>query len=41
VKFGATRVGFDGLLAESDFVSINCTLTDETRHVFGPTSSGR
>jgi len=35
VKFGAT-VGFDELLAESDFVSINCTLTDETRHLFGP-----
>jgi hypothetical protein len=39
VKFGATRVGFDELLAESDFVSINCTLTDETRYLFGPTTS--
>jgi glyoxylate reductase len=30
---GSRRVGLDGLLAESDFVSIHVPLTDETRHL--------
>src|SRR5439155_4891886 len=31
----AVRREFGDLLAEADFVSINCALTDETRHLFG------
>lgn len=27
----STRVGFDDLLAQSDFVSLHCPLTDDTR----------
>ncbi len=34
-ELGARRVPFDELLAESDFVSVNCALTPETRHLFG------
>jgi glyoxylate reductase len=30
----AERVGFDDLLERSDFVSVNCELTDETKHLF-------
>jgi glyoxylate reductase len=32
--FGGTWVSFDHLLARSDFVSIHCTLNDDTRHLF-------
>ncbi len=35
-ELGAERRSFDDLLAESDFVSINCALTPQTRHLFGP-----
>lgn len=35
-EFGAVQRSFEDLLAESDFVSINCALTPETRHLFGP-----
>jgi glyoxylate reductase len=35
-ELGAERCSFDELLAESDFVSINCALTPQTRHLFGP-----
>jgi D-3-phosphoglycerate dehydrogenase len=31
---GVQPVAFERLLAESDFVTIHCPLTDETRHVF-------
>ena len=27
----STRVGFDDLLAQSDFISLHCPLTDDTR----------
>jgi glyoxylate reductase len=33
---GAKRVEKEALLAESDFVSIHCPLTEDTRHAFGP-----
>jgi glyoxylate reductase len=33
--FGAERVDMDTLLAQSDFVSLHCPLTTETRHLFG------
>jgi glyoxylate reductase len=33
-KLGAECVGFDRLLAESDFVSVHCPLTPNTRHLF-------
>jgi glyoxylate reductase len=32
---GATHVGMDELLAESDVVSLHCPLTPSTRHLFG------
>jgi D-3-phosphoglycerate dehydrogenase len=32
---GATSVALETLIAESDFVSLNCPLTAETRHLFG------
>lgn len=32
--FDVTRIGFEDLLAESDFVSIHTPLTDGTRHLF-------
>ena len=32
---GIQLVSFDRLLAESDFVSIHCSLTESTRHLFG------
>ena len=35
-EFGAVQRSFDDLLTESDFVSVNCALTPETRHLFGP-----
>lgn len=31
---GAERTDFDGLLNESDVISIHCALTDETHHLF-------
>ena len=34
--FGARFVEFDVLLAESDFISLHCPLTPETRHLIGP-----
>ena len=34
---GATLVDKATLLAQSDFVSVHCPLTPETRHAFGPT----
>lgn len=36
VALGATLVDKATLLAESDFVSVHCPLTPETRHAFGP-----
>ena len=33
---GATYVGLDGLLAQSDFVSLHVPLTDKTHHLIGP-----
>jgi glyoxylate reductase len=35
-ELSAVRRSFEDLLAESDFVSVNCSLTPETRHLFGP-----
>jgi lactate dehydrogenase-like 2-hydroxyacid dehydrogenase len=32
-RLGATSVDLDTLLAESDFVSLNCALTPETHHL--------
>jgi len=32
---GVQMVGLETLLAESDFVSLNCALTDETHHLLG------
>lgn len=37
----ATRVGFDTLLAESDFVSVHCSLNDETKGLFGASAFAR
>ncbi len=34
-ELGAEHRSFDDLLAESDFISINCSLNDKTRHLFG------
>lgn len=34
-EIGATRVSFDELLKESDFVIVTCALTPETRGLFG------
>lgn len=34
-EFGATKVDFDTLLKESDFISVHVPLTPETRHMFG------
>ena len=34
-KLGVEKVGLDMLMRESDFVSINCPLTDETRGMVG------
>jgi D-3-phosphoglycerate dehydrogenase len=33
--FGATLVSLDELLAQSDFISLHCPLTDETYHLLG------
>ncbi len=38
---GVTGVSFDRLLAESDFLTIHCPLTAETRHLFGRAALGR
>ncbi len=35
-ELSAVRRSFEDLLAGSDFVSVNCALTPETRHLFGP-----
>jgi D-3-phosphoglycerate dehydrogenase len=37
---GVTLVDLDTLLAESDFVSVNCPLNDETRHLVGARALG-
>lgn len=34
-RFGASKVEMNILLAESDFVSLHCPLTSETRHLIG------
>ena len=34
-ELGATRVGMEELLRESDFVSLHVPLTDETKHLIG------
>lgn len=33
-EIGATRVSFDQLLAESDFISVSCALTPDTKDMF-------
>lgn len=33
-EFQAERVAFDELLERSDFISVHCALTDETKHLF-------
>lgn len=33
-ELGVTPVGFQQLLEESDYLSVHCPLTDETRHLF-------
>lgn len=38
---GARRVTLDELLAQSDFVSLNCPLTPETRHLIGAAQLAR
>lgn len=35
-ELGVTFVTLDELLQESDFISLHCTLTGETRHLIGP-----
>jgi D-3-phosphoglycerate dehydrogenase len=35
VELGATAAGLGDLLRESDFVSLNCALTPDTRHLIG------
>ena len=35
-EFGVTMVELDELLKQSDFITIHCPLTDETRHLLGP-----
>jgi D-3-phosphoglycerate dehydrogenase len=37
---GVQPVAFERLLAESDFVSVHCPLTGETRHLFGRETLG-
>lgn len=32
---GTEYVTFDSLLSRSDVLSLNCTLTDDTRHIIG------
>jgi glyoxylate reductase len=39
-ELGVTRVPFDKLLSESDFVTIHVPLTKETRHMFGAIEFG-
>jgi len=34
-ELGVERVSLDSLLAQSDFVSIHCPLTEQTRHIIG------
>lgn len=34
IDHGASPVGLDSLLRESDFVAVNCPLTEQTRHLF-------
>ena len=36
----STRAEFEALLAESDFLSINCALNDSTRHLLGDKEFG-
>ena len=40
-QHGATRASFDEVLASSDYVSIHCPLTDETRHMFDDSAFGK
>jgi D-3-phosphoglycerate dehydrogenase len=35
VELGVRKVEFDELLSGSDFISLHCSLTDETRHMIG------
>lgn len=37
-EIGATRVSFDELLSQSDFISVSCALTPETKEIFNETA---
>ncbi|MFC2126432.1 NAD(P)-dependent oxidoreductase [Bacteroidota bacterium] len=37
-KFGVIKTAFKDLLSNSDFISIHCNLTEETRHMFNQTA---
>ena len=40
-EYGASQVSLDELLERSDYVSIHCPLTDETRHMFDEVAFAR